>query len=122
MATRTNSLLSLIVYVAFAAITVVIVLASRQERSSVNLQEQDESRKRARNERMMRDVNTLPEAVYQSAEAQEGPDSQLRRLKNYRYNAGTKPFEDLENGTEKTKLYCSWGGPKWSRFRLKRVP
>ena len=113
MPTRTSSLLSLIVFVAFAAIAVVVVLASRQERPSVNLQEENDSRKRARIERMERDVNTLPEAVYETV---EGPDWQLRKLKSRRYDAGNKPFEDLENGTEKTKLYCAWGAPELEPF------
>ena len=112
MPTRTRPLLRLIVYVSFAAITVVIVLASRQEQPTVNVQEET-TRKRARIERMERDVNTLPEAVYETV---EGPDWQFRKLKSRRYDEGSKPFEDLQNGSVKSKLYCAWGAPEHEPF------
>jgi hypothetical protein len=112
MPSRTRPVLRLIVYVSFAAITVVIVLASRQERPTVNVQEET-ARKRAQIERLERDVNTLPEAVYETV---EGPDWQFRKLKSRRYDEGSKPFEDLENGSVKSKLYCAWGAPEHEPF------
>jgi len=112
MPTRTRPLLRLIVYVSFISITVVIVLASRQQRPTVNGQEET-ARKRARIERMERDVNALPEAVYETV---EGPDWQFRKLKSRRYDEGSKPFEDLQNGSVKSKLYCAWGAAEREPF------
>ena len=116
MPTKPKLLVRFFVFIAFAAITVLIVIAGWRERMPLSIQEKNQSPQRAREERMMRDVNTLPEAIYQTHEGQDGTDRQLRNLKSKRYNAGTKPFEDLEDNTEKTKLYCSWGAPDVEAF------
>jgi hypothetical protein len=113
MPARTNPLVRLFLVVALAAVTALIVLAGWQDRTPIpNTPQEKEARQRAREARMMRDLNALPEAAYEAVET----DPVLRRAKNKRYNAGTKPFQDLADNTEKTKLYCSWGASETEAF------
>jgi hypothetical protein len=100
--------------------TVLIVLASRQEHTlSLPGQEKDQARQKARNERMMRDRETLPEVDYRTFESQDETPQQIRKAKNTRYNAWSKPFEDYEEDAEKTRLYCSWAASEVESFPAK---
>jgi hypothetical protein len=103
--------------IVLATMTMLIVFASRQEHTLSN--QNNQARQKVREERLTRDREMLPEVDYRTFESQDETPRQIRKAKNIRYNAWSKPFEDYEENTEKTRLYCSWAASEVESFPAK---
>jgi len=120
MNTKTILLARLSAFIIITLMTVLIVLASRQQHSPSHAdQENTHTNQKAKAERMMRDREMLPKVDYQTFESQDEIPRQIRKAKNIRYNAWNRPVEDYEEDTEITKLYCSWAAPEIESFPAK---
>src|SRR5262245_9043361 len=85
MRTKTKFLVRSTVFIAVATMTVFRVLAGRREGAlSVSGQDKTESSRKARDDRMIRDLNTLPVASYESVSALDTLDQQRRIAKSKR--------------------------------------